>query len=59
VDKHAGISYLLVPLKQPGIESRPIRQVDGSAEFNEVFLSGARCPKDKSSAGSTTGGRLP
>jgi hypothetical protein len=44
--KHAGISYLLVPMKQPGIEVRPIRQPDGSAEFNEVFFDGARCPKD-------------
>jgi alkylation response protein AidB-like acyl-CoA dehydrogenase len=42
--KHAGISYLLVPMKQPGIESRPIVQVDGSAEFNEVFFTDARCP---------------
>jgi len=43
--KHAGISYLLVPMRQPGIEVRPIRQPDGSAEFNEVFFDGARCPK--------------
>ncbi|HEX3542664.1 MAG TPA: acyl-CoA dehydrogenase family protein [Acidimicrobiales bacterium] len=43
--KHAGISYLLVPMKQPGVEVRPIRQPDGSAEFNEVFFDGARCPK--------------
>jgi alkylation response protein AidB-like acyl-CoA dehydrogenase len=43
--KHAGISYLLVPMKQPGVEVRPIQQIDGSAEFNEVFFSGARCPK--------------
>ena len=45
MDKHAGISYLLVPMGQPGIEVRPIKQIDGSAEFNEVFLSGARCPE--------------
>jgi alkylation response protein AidB-like acyl-CoA dehydrogenase len=43
--KHAGISYLLVPMKQPGIEARPIVQVDGSAEFNEVFFTDARCPE--------------
>ena len=42
--KHAGISYLLVPMKQPGIEVRPIPQVDGSADFNEVFFTNARCP---------------
>src|SRR5580700_6273823 len=38
VDKHAGISYLLMPMKQPGIEVRPIKQIDGSAEFNEVYF---------------------
>ncbi len=45
-ERHAGISYLLVPMHQPGIEVRPITQVDGSAEFNEVWFDGARCPKD-------------
>src|SRR3954447_26031379 len=44
--KHAGISYLLVPMKQEGVEVRPIEQIDGSAEFNETFFSNARCPKD-------------
>jgi alkylation response protein AidB-like acyl-CoA dehydrogenase len=43
--QHAGISYLLVPMHQDGIEVRPIIQVDGSAEFNEVFFDNARCPK--------------
>jgi hypothetical protein len=43
--KHAGISYLLVPMKQPGVEVRPIEQVDGSAEFNEVFFTNVRCPR--------------
>ncbi|MDQ6949891.1 MAG: acyl-CoA dehydrogenase family protein, partial [Actinomycetota bacterium] len=53
--KHAGISYLLVPMKQPGIEVRPIRQPDGSAEFNEVFFDGARCPKDSVVGGVNNG----
>ena len=43
--KHAGISYLLVPMKQPGVEVRPIEQVDGSADFNEVFFTNVRCPR--------------
>ena len=42
--KHKGISYLLCPMDQPGVEVRPIRQVDGSAEFAEVFFTDARCP---------------
>lgn len=37
-----GLSFLLVPLEQPGVEIRPIRQMNGGAEFNEVFFDGAR-----------------
>jgi len=44
--KHAGISYLLIPMKQPGIEVRPLRQMTGGADFNEVFLTDAKTPKD-------------
>jgi alkylation response protein AidB-like acyl-CoA dehydrogenase len=40
----AGLSYLLVPMDQPGITVRPIRQMTGSAEFNEVFFDDARTP---------------
>ncbi len=46
VKKQAGISYLLVPMDQEGIEVRGIVQPDGTAEFNEVFFTNARCPKD-------------
>ncbi|MGH9051787.1 MAG: acyl-CoA dehydrogenase family protein [Acidimicrobiia bacterium] len=42
--KHQGISYLLMPMHQAGVEVRLIRQLTGSAEFNEVFLDGARAP---------------
>jgi alkylation response protein AidB-like acyl-CoA dehydrogenase len=37
-----GLSYLLVPLRQPGVTIRPIREMTGEAEFNETFFSGAR-----------------
>ncbi len=40
--RHKGLSYLLVPMKQPGVEVRPIRQLTGTAEFNEVFFDDAR-----------------
>lgn len=44
--KHAGISYLLIDLKQPGITIRPLRQMTGSGEFCEVFFEDARTPAD-------------
>jgi len=43
-DRHRGLSYLLVPMRQDGIEIRPIRQLTGTSEFNEVFFDGARTP---------------
>ena len=39
---HRGLSYLLVPMHQPGVEVRPIRQLTGTSEFNEVFFDDAR-----------------
>ncbi len=56
--KHAGISYLLVPMKQPGVEVRPIEQMDGSAEFNEVFFTDVRCPKDNVVGGVNNGWKV-
>ncbi|MFI5502998.1 acyl-CoA dehydrogenase family protein [Nocardia asteroides] len=39
--RHKGLSYLLVPMNQPGIEVRPIEQLTGTSEFNEVFFDDA------------------
>jgi alkylation response protein AidB-like acyl-CoA dehydrogenase len=57
-EKHAGISYLLVPMKQPGVEVRPIEQIDGSSEFNEVFFTDARCPADNVVGGVNNGWKV-
>jgi alkylation response protein AidB-like acyl-CoA dehydrogenase len=44
--KHEGISFLLCPMDQPGVELRPITQITGTAEFNEVFFADARTSAD-------------
>ena len=44
--RHHGLSYLLVPMDQPGVRVRPIVQLTGTAEFNEVFFDGARTARD-------------
>jgi len=44
--KHAGLSYILLDFKQPGVKVRPIRQINGQQEFCEVFLDGVRTPAD-------------
>jgi alkylation response protein AidB-like acyl-CoA dehydrogenase len=44
--RHAGLSYLLVPLDQPGVQVRPIVQLTGDSEFNEVFFDDARTDAD-------------
>lgn len=44
--RNRGISMLLIPMRQPGVEVRPLRQMTGEAEFNEVFFTNARVPRD-------------
>jgi len=55
VPRHRGISYLLVPMRQPGITVRPIAQIDGTAGFNEVRFEGARCPVENLLGGEGNG----
>jgi alkylation response protein AidB-like acyl-CoA dehydrogenase len=44
--KHKGISFLLCPMDQPGVEVRPIKMISGESEFNEVFFTDARTAKE-------------
>jgi alkylation response protein AidB-like acyl-CoA dehydrogenase len=56
--KHKGISYLLCPMDQPGVEVRQIRQPDGGGEFCEVFFTDARCPAENVLGGVNNGWKV-
>jgi alkylation response protein AidB-like acyl-CoA dehydrogenase len=56
--KHRGLSYLLVPMRQDGVEIRPIVQMTGDSEFSEVFFDGARTPAANVVGGEGEGWRV-
>jgi alkylation response protein AidB-like acyl-CoA dehydrogenase len=56
--RHRGLSYLLAPMQQPGIEIRPIVQITGTSEFNEVFFDGARARYDHTVGGEGNGWKV-
>jgi alkylation response protein AidB-like acyl-CoA dehydrogenase len=57
-DRHRGMSYFLCPMRQDGVEVRPIKEMTGRTHFNEVFFSGARIPADHLVGGENQGWRL-
>ncbi|MGD8316647.1 MAG: acyl-CoA dehydrogenase family protein [Myxococcales bacterium] len=56
--KHRGLSYILVPMRQEGIDVRPIRQLSGGAEFAEVFFDGAKARKEHVVGGVNNGWKV-
>ncbi|MFM2078468.1 MAG: hypothetical protein RJA49_2358 [Actinomycetota bacterium] len=53
--RHKGISFILVDMRQPGIEVRPIKMISGESEFNEVFYTDATAPKGEVVGGLNNG----
>jgi alkylation response protein AidB-like acyl-CoA dehydrogenase len=53
--KHKGLTYFLMDMQQEGVQVRPLRQITGEAEFNELFIEGARIPDENTVGGAGNG----
>jgi alkylation response protein AidB-like acyl-CoA dehydrogenase len=58
VPKHRGLSFFFFPMRQPGVDVRPIKQITGESHFNEVFIDGARVPAENLLGGLNDGWRV-
>jgi alkylation response protein AidB-like acyl-CoA dehydrogenase len=58
VPKHRGVSFFFFPMKQAGVDVRPIKQITGESHFNEVFIDGARVSADNLLGGLNDGWRV-
>jgi alkylation response protein AidB-like acyl-CoA dehydrogenase len=56
--KHKGLTYFLMDMDQEGVEVRPLRQITGESEFNELFIDGARIPDENVLGGVGNGWRV-
>jgi len=45
-DRHAGLTYVIVDMRAPGVDVRPLRQITGEAEFNEIFFTDVHVPRE-------------
>jgi alkylation response protein AidB-like acyl-CoA dehydrogenase len=56
--KHKGLTYFLMDMEQPGVQIRPLRQITGEPEFNELFLDNARIPNENILGGEGNGWKV-